>query len=180
MMEMHGEPAVRAVFFDRDGTLIENIDYLDDPNRVNPLPGAAEAVAKLKAAGVLLFLFTNQSGVGRGYFPLSVAEACNRETERRLGLEEGFDGICIAPETPDEEPVYRKPSPRFILETMEARNLDPKTVWMVGDKPSDVEAGRRAGVHRARIDPEVGPDGVKEPPPVFPSVATFADWLLKH
>lgn len=178
MSSLGQERFVEAVFLDRDGTLIEDADYLSDPDAVKPFPGAAEAVARLRAAGVLLFLFTNQSGVGRGYFPLSVAEACNRETERRLGLEDGFDGVCIAPETPDEPPVYRKPSPRYILETVAEMNLDPGKVWMIGDKQSDVDAGLRAGVRAARIDPAAGSCRPDSETPVFASVAAFVDWLL--
>lgn len=168
----------QAVFFDRDGTLIEDADYLSDPQAVRPLPGAAAALARLREAGILLFLFTNQSGIGRGFFTLETAEACNRETERRLGLDPGFDGICIAPERPDQPAVYRKPSPRYIVETMAARALDPARVWMVGDKDSDVEAGRRAGVRAARIDPSAGEEARDTDRPAFPDVAAFASWLL--
>ena len=154
----------QAVFFDRDGTLIRDEGYLDDPARVVALPGAGEALRRLRAAGWLLFLFTNQSGIGRGWFPMSAAEACNREAERRLGLSPGFDGVCIAPETPDDPPVYRKPSPRYILETIVGRDLDPARTWMVGDKESDTEAGRRAGVRTARIAPDQPTDSSGRPP----------------
>ena len=68
----------RAVFFDRDGTLIEHVPYLHEPEGVVILPGVREAVAGLRAAGVKLFLFTNQSGIGRGMFPLSAAAATGR------------------------------------------------------------------------------------------------------
>jgi len=167
----------QAVFFDRDGTLIRDEGYLFDPAGVVALPGAGRALRRLRAAGYLLFLFTNQSGIGRGYFPAEAAEACNREAEQRLGLTPGFDGVCIAPETPDDPPVYRKPSPRFILETIRSWNLDPARTWMVGDKESDVEAGRRAGVRPARIVPDRTEDAAGAIP-VFPDVAAFADWLL--
>ncbi len=167
----------QAIFLDRDGTLIRDDGYRGDPAGVAPLPGAGEALRRLRGAGYLLFLFTNQSGIGRGYFPAEAAEACNRETERRLGLSPGFDGVCIAPETPDDPPVYRKPSPRFILETIRRRSLDPERTWMVGDKESDVEAGRRAGVRSARIG-QLRPEDTSAAIPVFPDVSAFADWLL--
>ncbi len=163
----------RAVFFDRDGTLIEDAGYLSDPAGVKPLPGVAEALARLRRAGVLLFLFTNQSGINRGFFTREAAEACNLETERKLGLQSGFDGVCIAPETPEEPLVYRKPSPRYILETIRSRGLEPSRVWMVGDKESDIEAGRRAGVHTARIVPQKSTTA----PPTFTCVADFVEWL---
>ncbi|MFP4492279.1 MAG: D-glycero-alpha-D-manno-heptose-1,7-bisphosphate 7-phosphatase [Puniceicoccaceae bacterium] len=167
----------QAVFFDRDGTLIRDEGYLCDPGGVVPLPGAGGALRRLRAAGYLLFLFTNQSGIGRGRFPAEAAEACNREAERRLGLAPGFDGVCIAPEAPGDPPVYRKPSPRFILETVRGRNLDPARSWMVGDKESDVEAGLRAGVRAARILPDRAGE-TSGAVPVFPDVGAFADWLL--
>ena len=164
----------KAVFLDRDDTLIHDPGYLSDPEKVNPIEGAGEALRRLRSAGYLLFLFTNQSGIGRGYYELADAEACNRELERRLGLDPGFDGICIAPERPDEPLVYRKPSPRYILETMRERGLDPSEVWMVGDRDRDIEAGRRAGVRCARICPEnhSGEEGS------FSSVQAYTDWLL--
>ncbi len=166
----------KAVFFDRDDTLIRNIPYLSDPARIEPIDGAGEALKRLREAGFLLFLFTNQSGIGRGYFGLAEAEACNLETERRLGLSPGFDGICIAPETPEEPPVYRKPSPRYIEEMIQQHCLDRNHVWMVGDRESDVEAGRRAGVNCVRIGDHLEPGGGGVH--TFPDVLTFVEWLL--
>lgn len=166
----------KAVFFDRDDTLIHNVPYLADPEKVDPIPGAGEAVRRLRAAGYRIFLFTNQSGIGRGYYRMADAEACNRETEKCLGLVPGFDGICIAPEAPDDpQQRYRKPSPLYLEEMIEAHGLDRTQVWMVGDKESDVEAGRRAGVNPARIGKAPKGDGST---PSFPSVLSFAEWLL--
>ena len=145
----------RAVFFDRDGTLIEHIPYLHDPAGVVLLPGVREAVAGLRAAGVKLFLFTNQSGIGRGMFPLAAAEGVNRRLEQMLDPAGAvFTSICIAPERPDQPSLYRKPSPRFILEMLAAQALVPEQAWMLGDSPVDWEAGRAAGVHTAAIVPE--------------------------
>jgi len=168
----------RAVFLDRDDTLIRNIPYLADPSRIELLPGAAGAVQRLRDAGFKLFLFTNQSGIGRGYYPLADAEACNREVEKLLGLSPGFDGICIAPESPDDPPIYRKPSPRYIHEMMEKHQLDPAETWMVGDKESDVEAGLRAGVRCARIVGGCGRAGVESGVATYDSVAAFVEDLL--
>jgi len=167
----------RGIFFDRDDTLIHNVPYLSDPSKVEPISGAGEALQRLRSAGYELFLFTNQSGIGRGLFDQQAAEACNRETEKRLGLDPGFTGICIAPEAPDDpEPLYRKPSPRYILEMIEVHDLRKEETWMVGDKKSDVEAGRRAGVNSAQI--AAGSTGGVPGVPSFKSVAGFAEWLL--
>ncbi|MEM0966881.1 MAG: HAD-IIIA family hydrolase [Verrucomicrobiota bacterium] len=165
-----------ALFLDRDGTLIRDQNYLSDPSKVEPLPGAGEALLRCRKAGLLLFLFTNQSGIGRGYFSMEDAEACNRATEVRLGLTGGFDEICIAPETPEDPPVYRKPSPRFILEMIAKHNLEPSRVWMIGDRASDVEAGLAADVHGVLI---AEPNRHKESKwPVFSTVAKFVEWLF--
>jgi D-glycero-D-manno-heptose 1,7-bisphosphate phosphatase len=143
---------VQAVFLDRDGTLIENHHYLASPEGVVLLPGAREAVARVRDAGAKLFLFTNQSGIGRGYFTLADVEAQNRRMLELLDLgDDLFTGICIAPERPDESPVYRKPSPRFIEEMLAAHAVAPESAWMVGDSPADWEAGINAGIRSAAI-----------------------------
>jgi D-glycero-D-manno-heptose 1,7-bisphosphate phosphatase len=151
---------VQAVFLDRDGTLIENRHYLAAPEGVEVLSGVRAGLARARAAGAKLFLFTNQSGVGRGMFTLADVEAVNRRMIEEIGLgSDLFAGICVAPERPDEPPVYRKPSPRFIRETLAAHAIAAEAAWMVGDAPSDWEAGIRAGVRTAAIvrDPAVDP-----------------------
>lgn len=145
-------PMPQAVFLDRDGTLIENRHYLASPEGVAVLPGVREALARAREAGSKLFLFTNQSGVGRGYFTLDDVKAVNRQMIEVLGLgEDLFTGICIAPERPDEPPVYRKPSPRFIHEMLAEHGLAADAAWMVGDSPADWEAGINAGIQSAAI-----------------------------
>jgi len=147
----------RAVFLDRDGTLIENRHYLASPEGVVLLPGVPEAVGAMLAAGTRLFLFTNQSGVGRGYFTLTDVEAVNRRMIELLGHgADVFTRICIATERPDEPQVYRKPSPRFIREMLTEHGIQAAAAWMVGDSPADWQAGLAAGVRVAAIvrDPE--------------------------
>ena len=140
-----------AVFFDRDGTLIHDTGYLSDPELVALLPGVRETLLSLRASGFLLFLFTNQSGVARGYFGMDAVEAVNARLARLLGGADAFfDGVCVAPEHPDDPPVYRKPCPRFILETIEARALRPDDCLMVGDKTSDLESAVNAGIRAVR------------------------------
>ena len=142
----------RAIFLDRDGTLIENRHYLSSPEGVAVLPGVREGLRTARARGAKLFLFTNQSGVGRGYFTLADVEAVNRRMIEAIGLgDDLFAGTCIAPERPDEPPVYRKPSPRFIHEMLAEHGLAAEASWMVGDAPSDWEAGINAGIRSAAI-----------------------------
>ena len=153
-MAIH-HPRPQAIFLDRDGTLIENRHYLASPEGVAVLPGVREALARAREAGTKLFLFTNQSGVGRGYFTLADVEAVNRRMIEMLDLgDDLFAGICVAPERPDEPPVYRKPSPRFIHEMLAEHGFAAEAAWMVGDAPSDWEAGINAGVRTAAVVPD--------------------------
>ena len=145
----------RALFLDRDGTLIEHVPYLHDPAGVVLLPGVREALLRAKEASIRLFLFTNQSGVGRGLFSLADVEAVNERMLDLLGLGRNLlTAICIAPERPDEPSAYRKPSPRFITETLALHRIDRDAAWMLGDSAVDWEAGRNAGIHVAAVVPD--------------------------
>jgi len=153
----------QAVFLDRDGTLIENRHYLRSPEGVMLLPGVREALARARDAGAKLFLFTNQSGVGRGYFTLADVEAQNRRMLELLDLgEDLFASVCVASERPDEPSVYRKPSPRFIHEMLATHALAADAAWMVGDSPSDWEAGINAGIRVAAIVVDPAAEAARE------------------
>lgn len=146
---------LQAVFLDRDGTLIEHRPYLASPDGVVLLPGVSETLGRLHAAGVKLFLFTNQSGVGRGLFSLADVQAVNRRMIDLIGLgDDVFADVCVAPERPDEPPVYRKPSPRFIREMIARHGFAAEATWMLGDSPSDWQAGLNAGIQAAAIIPD--------------------------
>lgn len=152
--------SAKGLFLDRDGTLIEHVPYLHDPNHVKLIPGVREALHQARGAGFRLYLFTNQSGVGRGMFPLAAVHAVNQRMERLLGFtDQGFAEICIAPEAPDQPSTYRKPSPRFIEEMIARDNLVKKDSWMIGDAPSDWEAGWRAGINAGAV----GLTGAEDP-----------------
>lgn len=169
-----------AFFFDRDGTLIHDPGYLHEPEKVVLLRGVRETLAALKARGCLLFLFTNQSGPARGLCTMDDVLACNRRMEELAGSSPLFDGECIATEHPDA-PVqtYRKPSPRFILETIAKFGLDPAKCLMVGDKSRDLESGVAAGIGAIRISADI--DDAKAAAYCaahgLPTVAAFADLL---
>ena len=171
---------MKALFLDRDGTLIADKGYLADPDGVELLPGAAAALRRARALGYRLFLFTNQSGIGRGYHTLADVHRVNDRMEELLGLARPiFEAQCIAPEAPDQPVLYRKPSPRFIVETIARYRLDPAACWMVGDSAADLGAARAAGIRAAavrtgRINPDTFPEVAGGQVPVFADFAAFS------
>ncbi len=137
----------KALFLDRDGTIIREKNYLSDPAGVELMPGAAEGLKKALQRGYRLFLLTNQSGVGRGWFGMEAVHACNQRMLDLLHLPEpGFTAICIAPESPREPAVYRKPSPRFINEMIGQHRLKTEDCFMAGDRIGDLKTALNAGI----------------------------------
>ena len=142
----------RAIFLDRDGTLNVDTGYADDPGAICLLPGVRGAIATFRRLGYRLFLHTNQSGVGRGYFTLETVAACNARLREQLGFgDDVFTATCVAPELPGAPGGYRKPSPRFLLEQIALHQLEPAQCWMVGDRRSDWETGLNAGVRAVAV-----------------------------
>lgn len=174
---------MKALFLDRDGTLIVDKHYLADPAGVELIPGVPAALQRARALGYALFLFTNQSGIARALYTLDDVHRCNARMEELLGLGSPlFAGTCIATEGPDEPAVYRKPSPRFILERIAQHHLDPRSCWMIGDRESDLEAGRAAGIRSAAVCTgkyDAAGWEARRPPgtPVFASLADFVAHL---
>lgn len=174
---------MKALFLDRDGTLIIDKVYLADPAGVELIPGASEALGRARSLGYRLFLFTNQSGIGRGYHTMEDTLRVNARMEQLLSLASPvFDAICIAPEAPGQPSDYRKPSPRFILEQIAANKLDPKHCWMVGDAAADIAAARAAGINAAmvrtgKIAPESLPETAAHRVPIYASIVEFVSTL---
>lgn len=173
----------RALFLDRDGTLIVDKVYLADPAGVELIPGAAVALRRVRSLGFRIFLFTNQSGIGRGLYTLDDAHRVNARMAELLGLgSDPFDEVCMAPEAPDQPALYRKPSPRFIQEKIAEHGLDPLESWIVGDSAADVGAGLAAGIRAAavrtgKVPAETIPEVAAGRVPVFPDFRAFADSL---
>jgi len=142
----------KALFLDRDGTIILDKHYLADPAGVELIPGVRSALQRARELGYKLFLFTNQSGIGRGLYTLDDVLLVNARMETLLALASPlFTELCIAPEAPDQPSLYRKPSPRFIQEMIAAHHLDPAHCAMIGDRPSDAQAGLNAGIRSIAI-----------------------------
>src|SRR5882724_7577235 len=121
-----------AVFLDRDGTLIEERDFLRRPEDVVLHAGAGPALHRLQSNGFRLFIVSNQSGVGRGYFTLAEVERVNRyllDLLARDGVK--FEKVYIAPEAPDMPSRGRKPSPQFLFDARDEYGLDLSGSYMV-------------------------------------------------
>jgi D-glycero-D-manno-heptose 1,7-bisphosphate phosphatase len=140
----------RAVFLDRDGTLIAEKNYLCRAEDVEIFPGAGIALKKLSDAGFKLFIVSNQSGVGRGYFTLADVDRVNEHLTRELARDGvRFQKIYLAPEAPDQPSRGRKPSPQFLFDARDEFNLNLAESFMVGDKLIDLECGWNASVKKS-------------------------------
>ncbi|MBV9128925.1 MAG: HAD family hydrolase [Verrucomicrobia bacterium] len=143
-------PAVRkAIFLDRDGTLIRDVGYCSKPDEVELLEGVGKLLPKLKEAGFKIVIITNQSGIGRGYFTEEDFWSVQRELEKQLGAGV-IDATYFCADTPQNETERRKPNPGMLFEAARELGIDLEQSYMVGNKMSDAQAGIRAGV-RASI-----------------------------
>ena len=142
----------RAVFLDRDGTIIEEKCYLHRPEQVVIFPGVALALKRLQNAGFKLVIVSNQSGVARGYFTLADLERVNRHLCGELGRHGvRLEKIYFAPEAPGQPSRGRKPSPQFLFDARDEFALDLAESYMIGDKLPDLECGWNAGVKRCLL-----------------------------
>ena len=136
-----------AVLLDRDGTLIEDKHYLSEPSGVALLPGVGPALSRLVQAGHRLFLVSNQSGVGRGYFTEQAVVACQKRLEELLepyGV--AFTDAVWCPHAPEESCFCRKPLPGMFDELRARHGLLPETTFMIGDKLDDLGLAANAGL----------------------------------
>jgi D-glycero-D-manno-heptose 1,7-bisphosphate phosphatase len=140
----------RAVFLDRDGTLIEEKNYLHKVEDVVIFPGVLEALQRLQEAKFKLFIVSNQAGVGRGYFTMAEVDKVNRHLVDELpGVR--FEKIYIAPESPGARSRGRKPSPQFLFDARDEFGVELAASYMVGDKLIDLECGWNAGVKKCLL-----------------------------
>jgi D-glycero-D-manno-heptose 1,7-bisphosphate phosphatase len=176
----------RAVFLDRDGTIIAERNYLSKVEDVEILPGAAAALKRLQEAGFKLFIVSNQSGVGRGYFTLADVERVNGHICAAFGGEGvRFEKIYVALEAPDQPSRGRKPSPQFLFDARDEFVLDLSSSYIVGDKLIDLECGWNAGVGKSLLvrtgygaELERSSPGKVTGAIVVDDLAAAADWIL--
>jgi len=139
-------PGRRFVILDRDGTLIEEREYLSDPDEVALIPGAGAALRDLQQMGLGLAVITNQSGVGRGFFDLDRVNLVHRRLQRLLAAEGvRLDGLYVCPHAPEDGCACRKPRLGLIRQASAELGFNVNESIVIGDKPADIEMGRCAG-----------------------------------
>jgi D-glycero-D-manno-heptose 1,7-bisphosphate phosphatase len=138
-----------AVFLDRDGTLVEEVDHLASVDDLVLYPFSAEAVALLKEKGFRVIVVTNQSGIGRGYFDERSMHTIHDEIQTKL--KGAIDGFYYCPHLPGEGCRCRKPDFGMIEAACRDFDIDLAKSWMIGDKKIDVETGHNAGIRSAMV-----------------------------
>lgn len=148
----------RAVFLDKDGTLVENVPYNVDPARIELAEGALNALARLRETGFELVVVSNQSGVAHGYFPERALAGVERRLRELLGAIP-IAGFYYCPHHPDGKVGgystachCRKPAPGLLLRAAREHGVELAKSWLVGDILNDIEAGRRAGCRTVLLD----------------------------
>ncbi len=166
-----------AVLLDRDGTLIHDVPYNGDPSKVVPMPGAREALDRLREAGVRLAVVSNQSGVGRGLVTLEEVEAVNRRIEELLGP---LGPWLVCPHRPNEGCGCRKPRAGLVVRAAETLGVDPRRCAVVGDVGSDVEAAHAAGARAVLVPtPRTRREEVAAAPEVVTDLGAAVELLLR-
>ncbi len=169
-----------AIFLDRDGTLMRDVDYCGDPRYVEVFPGVPQALRRLKEAGFKLVVITNQSGIGRGYF----TEAQYREVESELARQIGntmIDATYFCPDQPGTKSRRRKPSPEMVLEAARDLDLDLPRSLFIGDKAIDIECGHKAGIGTILVQTGYGSRELHcEPDRVARDLPEAAAIILEH
>lgn len=185
----------RAVFLDRDGTISEEVGYLDSIERLRLIPGSALAIKLLNERGLKAVVVTNQSGVARGFFSESRLQEVHEELERRLRKEGAhLDGIYYCPHLPGDgnEPYLgvcdcRKPASGLLFQAAADLGLDLRASYMIGDHYSDVECAQRVGAKGILVLTGHGGEAVAEKeswlsPPAYIATDLYAavQWVIGH
>jgi D-glycero-D-manno-heptose 1,7-bisphosphate phosphatase len=168
-----------CLFLDRDGVVIEDAEYLSNPDGVRLIDGAAEAIRRSRRAGVHVVLVTNQSGIARGYYGWDEFAAVQARLEAMLAdLDAGFDAVLACPFHAEGRPPFRhpahpcrKPNPGMLLKAAGLLDIDLPSSWIIGDRTDDIGAGANAGLaggihvltghgasHRGRVGALAGVD----------------------
>ncbi len=197
-MTEHKEPNTLrpAVFLDRDGTINEQMGYINHICRFQLLFGAAEAIKKLNDAGIPVVIISNQSGLARGYFPETLLDEVH-EKMRGLLAEKGahVDGIYFCPHHPEAKEKRfravcncRKPKPGLVLEAAKQLDLDPERSYVVGDRWSDIKTAANCGARSVLVrtgygrgdEQYIGPQQEIQPDYIAEDLMAAVQWILQE
>jgi histidinol-phosphate phosphatase family protein len=170
-------PAVDAVLFDRDGTLVVDVPWNGDPGRVAPMPGARAALDRVRRAGLPTAVVSNQSGVGDGRLTRAQVEAVNRRIDELLGP---LGPFLVCPHAPGDGCRCRKPSPGLVVRAAALLGVPPSRCAVIGDIGADVAAARAAGARGVLVPtPRTRPEEVAAAPEVAPTIEAAVERLLE-
>lgn len=174
----------KAVFLDRDGTIIIDRIYLNDPNEIEYLPKAIAAVKKISEAGFKIFIVTNQSGVPRGLVQEENIHKIHKKITDEFiknNIPISLDNFYYAPYLPDSNHLMRKPNIGMIELASQKNDLDLDHSWIVGDRMTDVEAGHRSGMNSIFLNGTEKPEDSEFRPPTHICNDLFeaADFIIK-
>ncbi|MBI2070105.1 MAG: HAD family hydrolase [Elusimicrobia bacterium] len=180
----------RAVFLDRDGTIIREAHYLTDPAGVKLYNGAGLALRRLKKRGFKLVIVSNQSGIGRGWVSLDVVHEINKTMSRLLHRTGAvrLDGVYFCPHAPWQRCSCRKPKTMLIQRARRELNLNPRRSYMIGDKAVDMELANRSGMtgvfvltgHGRGERPSLGRHQAARPAHIARDLASAARWIIRR
>lgn len=170
------------MFVDRDGTLVPDIPYLDDADRLRLFPKAASGIARLKKAGFKVIVITNQSGVGRGLFSEETLGRIHTKLAEMLedeGVE--LDGLYYCPHKPDDGCSCRKPATGMIDMASEDMDISIGESYVVGDDVADIDLARNAGARSVLVltGHGMGSRSIANPDAVASDFTEAVDWILK-
>ncbi|WP_378148044.1 HAD-IIIA family hydrolase [Cnuibacter sp. UC19_7] len=167
---------LRAVLFDRDGTLVVDVPYNGDPDAVVVVAGAAEAIARLRAAGIAVGVVSNQSGVAHGLVTVEEVDAVNGRVDELIGP---FDTWQYCPHASEARCACRKPQPGLVLRAARALGVDPTETAVIGDIGADVRAATAAGARAVLVPtPVTRREEIDAAPLVARDLAGALDLLL--
>ena len=175
------------MFLDRDGTILDEVGYLNHPNRFRMLPGAAAAIARLNAAALPVVVVSNQSGIGRGYFPESVVTDVNGLMQKALEMGGAkLAGIYYCPHAAPVDCDCRKPKTGMAVKAAQEHGIDLKRSFFVGDRHSDIELGHAVGGTSILVRSGYGEGEFawhivkwpRQPEHVAMDLAEAVDWIL--
>ncbi len=161
---MAGTEKRRAVFLDRDGTIIEDVPYISDPRKVVLINGASGAIKTLNTAGFMVVVVSNQSGVGRGFFTGADVGAIHKKIDSILKSEGArIDDYYYCPHEPRDECPCRKPETVMVDRAVDEYSLDKENSYVIGDKASDLRLADNVGATSILVRTGHGAQTEKEP-----------------